>query len=91
MFHGGWFLRNTKQEKMTRFIPLLFLLSSCMSKIKEGIPVISKKIEIEEDVIDAQSNKISVENLDFNGPFFWFGVIVGGVILLNLLLNFFKK
>ena len=76
---------------MTRFIPLLFLLSSCMSKIKEGIPVISKKIEIEEDVIDAQSNKISVENLDFNGPFFWFGVIVGGVILLNLLLNFFKK
>jgi hypothetical protein len=62
-----------------------------MSKIKESIPVISKKNEVEQDVIDAQSNKIFVENLDFNGPFFWFGVIVGGVILFNLLLNFFKK
>lgn len=76
---------------MIRFIPLLFLLSSCMSKIKEKLPAASDKIKIQGEVIDAQSNKIPVENLDFNGPFFWFGVIVGGVILLNLLLNFFKK
>lgn len=76
---------------MIRFTPLLFVLSSCVSKIKETLPAVSKKIKIQEEIIDAQSNKIPVENLNFDGPFFWFGVIIGGVILLNLILNFFKK
>lgn len=62
-----------------------------MSKVKEKLPTLSKKIKIQEEIVDAQSNRISVENLDFNGPLFWFGVMVGGVILLNLILNFFKK